>query len=129
MASVSTMPPMLRLNRSLQSGLFVMTAAWQVVYTTSSPIAYLFGGAEIDLSVMGAADTINIRVRKILSGVTTWVIHDQTPYVGVQPVGHPTVHIAAIANTFGIEIAMQQTAGVLRTVMCEFYDAKRIGLF
>ena len=128
MATVSSMPPMLRLSRSIQSGIKVMTAAWQVVYTTSSPVAFLFGGAMIDLSVMGAADTINIRVRTIDISTGTWGIYDQKPYVGVQPANHPKVHIASIPNTHGIEIAMQQTAGVLRAITCDFYDAKRLGL-
>jgi len=129
MASVSSMPPMLRLQRSLQSGIYIMTAAWQVVYTESCVVSFLFAGAEIDLSVMAGVDAIDIRVRKTLTVGGAWIVHEQAPtYVGPQPVNHPTVHIGTIANTFGIEIAMRQTAGVLRLITCEFNDAKRIGL-
>ena len=129
MATVSSMPPMLRLQRSLQSGIKIMTAAWQVVYTESSIVAFLFSGAEIDLSVMAGVDAIDIRVRKRLTDGGAWVVHDQAPpYVGTQPVNHPTVHIAPLANTYGIEIAMRQTAGVLRSITVDIHDAKRLGL-
>ena len=129
MASVSSMPPMLRLLRSLQSGYYIMTAAWQIVYVETSTVAYLFSSAEIDLSVMGAGDTIEIRSRKLLDTTASWVIHQQAPpYVGVQPANHPTVSIGPISNVYGFEISMRQTAGVLRSILCEFYDAKRLGL-
>ncbi len=129
MASVSSMPPMLRLLRSLQSDFYTMTAAWQVVYTEESSVAYLFSSAEINLSVMAAGDTIEIRSRKLLDPTDAWVMHEQAPaYVGAMPVNHPTVHIGPMNNVYGFEISMRQTAGVLRSIMCEFYDAKRLGL-
>ena len=133
MAVVSGMPPILRHRRSAQSGSFVMTAAWQVVYTentSASLLAYLFMGSEINLSPMVLGDTIDIRVRKIVVPLGAWVIHDQKDYNDVQPVTHPSRHIGPIPDVYGVDIAMRQTAvGVaLQTIECEFYDAKRLGL-
>ena len=133
MAVVSGMPPILRHRRSAQSGSYVMTAAWQVVYTenaATSLLAYLFMGSEINLLPMALGDTIDIRVRKILVATGTWVIHDQKPYTGVQPVTHPSKHIGPIPDIYGFEIAMRQTAVAvaLLTIECEFYEAKRLGL-
>jgi len=121
---------MLRLKRSTQSGTKAMTAAYAtgVVYTESSTMAYIFSGAEIDLSNMAGGDVIDIRVRKIVVPGGAWVNHDHVNYAGAMPVGHVTAHINPIPDIYGVEIAMQQTAGVLRNIDCEFFDAKRIGL-
>ena len=131
MAIVSGMPPMLRLKRSAQSGAKTMTAAYSVVYTentTSSALAYIFGGAEVNLSPMLAADDIDIRIRKILVPGGAWVNHDEKNYIGVQPTAHPSRHISALPDVYGVEISMRQTAGVLLSIETEFYDAKRLGL-
>lgn len=128
MAHASIMPPMLRLKRSAQSGSKAMAAAWTVIYTESSIMAYIFAGAIIDLSTMEAGDTIDIRVRKVLTSGGALVNHDAMNYVGAMPAGHQTVHIAPIPDVYGVEIAMRQTAGVLRTIPTEFFDAMRLGL-
>jgi hypothetical protein len=128
MATAYVSPPMLRLKRSGQSASYAMAAAWAVVYTESSIMAYLFSGAIIDLSTMLAGDTIDIRVRKQLVSGGAWIAHDLMTYTGAMPAGHQTVHIAPIPDVWGVEIAMRQTAGTLRTIDAEFYDAKRIGL-
>lgn len=131
MAQMSGMPPILRLKRSSQSGAKVMTAAWQVVFTEStsaSLLAYLFGGGTINLTPMLAGDTIDIRVRKILVSGGTWVNHDLINYQNAQPANHPSVQLSALLDVYGVEVAMRQTAGVLRTIEVEFYDAKRLGL-
>jgi hypothetical protein len=128
MATAYPSPPMLRLKRSAQSGAYAMTAAWQVIYTESSIMAYIFSGAIIDLSTMQAGDIIDIRVRKQLVSGGGWVAHDLRNYVGAMPAGHQTVHIAPIPDIWGVEISARQTAGVLRTIDCEMYDAKRLGL-
>lgn len=128
MAIAMTSPPMLRLKRSAQSGTKAMTVGWQVVYLESCPMAYIFAGAEIDLSNMLAGDTIDVRIRKQIVSGGAWVVHDQKQYLNAQPVTHPSMHISALPDVYGIEIAIQQTLGVPRNVDCEFYDAKRIGL-
>lgn len=131
MAEGSSFPPALSLQRSAQSGSKAMTAAWQVVYTdntASSALAYFFGGAEINLSPMQAGDVINTRIRKVVVPGGNWVVHDQVSYAGVQPATHQSVRLSGMPDIHGIEIAMQQTAGVLRTIETEFYMAKRVGL-
>lgn len=107
-----------------------MTAAWQVIYTevSSSNLAYLFGGARMNLSTMQAGDHIDIRVRKRVVAGGAWVNHDQFGYDNVQPANHPSVAITAIPDVYGMEIAMRQTAGVLENIECEFYAAKILGL-
>ena len=130
MAHAVVSPPILRLKRSAQSGTKAMTAAYAVVYTetTVSNIAYIFAGAEFDLSSMTAGDIIDIRLRKVIAAGGGWVNHDEWQYVGAQPAGHPSKHINPIPDVYGIEISMRQTAGVLRAIDTEFYDAKRLGM-
>jgi len=130
MAFATSIPPLLALRRSGQSGSKAMTAAWQVVYTelSSAIIAYLFGGARINLSTMLAGDHIDIRVRKTVVSGGAWVNHDQIGYDDAQPANHPSVAVGSIPDVYGVEIAMRQTAGALLTIECEFYAAKILGL-
>lgn len=130
MAFATSVPPLLALRRSAQSGSKAMAAAWQVVYTdlSSANIAYLFGGAKINLSTMLAGDHIDIRVQKVVLSGAGWVNHDEIGYDDAQPVDHPSVSISAIPDVYGVEIAMRQTAGVLRLIECEFFAAKILGL-
>jgi len=128
MATGSTMPPMLSLKRSAQSGAFVLTAAWQVIYTESSLQPYLFIGAEIDLTNMQALDVVDIRIRKRLTLAGAWINHDQVQYIGVMPVGHPLVHIGPLPDIYGVEISAIQSVGAFRAITCEVFDAKRLGL-
>jgi hypothetical protein len=129
MAGATSVPPLLSLRRSGQSGTKAMTANWLVVYSdlSSSNIAYLFGGAKINLSGMQLGDHIDIRVRKVVLSGGAWVNHDQLGYDNVQPANHPSVSIGSIPDVFGVEIAMRQTAGTLLTVETEFYAAKVLG--
>jgi hypothetical protein len=129
MAGATSVPPLLSLRRSGQSGTKAMTVAWSVVYSdlSSSNIAYLFGGARINLSTMQAGDHIDIRVRKVVLSGGAWVNHDEPGYDNVQPADHPSIAIGAIPDVYGIEIAMRQTAGALRTIETEFYAAKVLG--
>lgn len=129
MASATSVPPILSLRRSGQSGTKAMAAAWTVVYSdlSVSTIAYLFGGARINLSTMLAGDHIDIRVRKVVLSGGAWVNHDQLDYDDAQPANHPSVAIGAIPDVYGVEIAMRQTAGTLRTIETEFFAAKVLG--
>lgn len=129
MAFATSVPPLLALRRSAQSGSRTMTAAWQVVFTdvSSSTIAYLFGGARINLTPMQAGDHIDIRVRKRIVSGGAWVNPDQLGYDDAQPADHPAISIASIPDVFGVEISARQTAGVLRTIEMEFYAAKVLG--
>lgn len=130
MAHAVTAAPILRLARSAQSGIKAMTAVYAVEYTEASitSMAYMFAGAEIDLSTMQAGDIIDVRVRKRIVSGGGWVNHDEKQYAGVQPTGHPAIHINPIPDVYGVEISMRQTAGVLRNIPCEFFDAKRLGV-
>jgi len=133
MAVVAGMPPILRLRRSAQSGLKAMTAAWQVVYTENtspSALAYIFGGAEFNLTPMATTDVIEVRIRKILVPTGAWVNHDAKTYRDAPDPASPSRHIGSILDVYGVEISMRQTsvAVALLTLECEFYDAKRLGL-
>jgi hypothetical protein len=129
MAGATSVPPVLALRRSGQSGAKAMAAIWTVVYSdlSSTNIAYLFGGARINLSTMVAGDHIDIRVRKIVVSGGAWVLHDQFSYDDAQPANHPSVAIGAIPDVYGVEISMQQPVGALLTIECEFYAAKVLG--
>ena len=125
MATAYTVPAILRVTRSNQSGLYAMTAAWQVIYTNSSPYAWLFASAEINLTPMIAGDTIDIRVLKVIVSGGGQVVHHLVSYDNVQPVNHPTVHIGPLLSVYGVFIELRQTAGVLANIDCEFFDAFR----
>jgi hypothetical protein len=102
-----------------------MTAVWQSIYTSSSTYAYLVAGAEIDLTPMQAGDIIEIRYTKVLVSGGAAVVRDMGTYSGVQPVTHKTVHIGFLLDVYGVTIDMRQTAGVLRTIDLEVFDAVR----
>lgn len=129
MAFATSVPPLLALRRSAQSGTKAMTAAWQEVYTdlSSSTMAYLFSAAKINLTPMLAGDHIDIRMRKVVVSGGAWVNHDEIGYDDAQPVDHPSISIPSIPDVFGVEISMRQTAGALRTIECEFFAAKILG--
>jgi hypothetical protein len=116
---------LLKLRRSTQSGDKVMTADYQAVYEQSSEYPYIFAGAKIDLTPMEAADTIDVRVRTRLDEGGDLVVVDEKTYTGVQPDHKKAIRIGAMPDRYGFEIAMRQTAGVLKTITCEFFDAKR----
>ncbi len=130
MAFATSIPPVLSLKRSPQSGSKAMTAAYQVIYTdlSISNNAYLFGGAKLNLTPMQAADHIDIRVRKVVVSGGAWVNHDEVGYDNAQPANHPSVSIGSIPDIYGVEISMRQTVGVLRTIETEFYAAKLPGM-
>ncbi len=124
MAGGGGISPNMALKRSAQSGTKVLTNVWQVVFTDSDNQSYLFGGASVDLSTMALADSIDIRISKKLSATGSWVVHDMITYSDVQPTNHMNVKTGTIPDTYGIKMEMRQTAGVLRTIPCEFFVAK-----
>lgn len=115
---------LLKLRRSTQSGDKVMTADYAPVYEEKAEAAYIFAGAKIDLTGMQAGDTIDVRVRTRLKDGGTYVALAEDSYSGVQPDNKKAIRITAIIDNYGVEIAMRQTAGPLRVVPCEFFDAK-----
>jgi len=129
MAGGTSVPPLLSMRRSGQSGTKAMAVAWTVVFSdlSSTNIAYLFSGSRINLSTMLAGDHIDIRIRKIVLSGGSLVLHDQLGYDDAQPANHPSVNIGSIPDVFGIEIAMRQTLGTLLTIETEFYVSKVLG--
>ena len=115
---------LLKLRRSTQSGDKVMTADYAAVYEERAEAAYIFTGAKIDLTNMEAGDTIDIRVRTRLKDGGNYVALAEDSYTGVQPDNKKAIRITAIPDNYGVEIAMRQTAGSLRVIPCEFFDAK-----
>ena len=115
---------LLKLRRSSQSGDKVMTNTYAAVYEQEAEAAYIFAGAKIDLTSMEAGDTINIRVRTRVKEGGNYVVHDEKPFVGVQPASKKVIRITATPDNYGLEIAMRQTAGALKVISCEFFDAR-----
>lgn len=119
----------LALQRSTQSGSKAMTAGYTAVYSESNTQPWIFSAGYIDLTnMLAAADSVDIRVRQVITPGGAYVTTDEKNYLGVQPTGHKLIHIDSIMNIYGVEISMRQTAGVLRTFDCEFFHAKRLGL-
>lgn len=129
MASATSVMALLAMRRSTQSGTKAMTGAYVAVYSdvSDSTLAYLFGGGRMDLSTMEANDHIDIRVRKRLIPGGDWVVDSEMPFDNVQPDGFQIAAVGPIPDVYGVEIAMRQTTGTLRSIQTEFYAAKIIG--
>ena len=116
---------LLKLQRSPQSGWKLMTGDYMPVYEESHTVAYIFAGGKIDLSPMEAGDVVDIRVRTKLedgdSYKTTW----KQSYSGVQPDDRKVIRLSAMPDNYGLEVSMRQTAGTLKYILGEFFDAKR----
>ena len=116
---------LLKLQRSPQSGWKLMTGDYAPVYEESHAVAYIFAGGKIDLSPMEAGDVIDIRVRTKLedgdSYKTTW----KQSYSGVQPDDRKVIRLSAMPDNYGLEVSMRQTAGTLKFILGEFFDASK----
>jgi hypothetical protein len=119
----SFIPAGFTLQESAQSGNKVMTNAYVVEYLKSNAIPWIFCGGNIDLSSMQAGDTITIRIRTRQVVAGPLIILTQTTYNDVAPVTHPLVKLPVLANLYGVEISMIQTAGPFRTIPCEFFES------
>ena len=116
---------LLKLKRSVQSGWKLMTGAYTPVYEESDSVAYMFAGGKIDLSPMIAGDTIDVRVRTKLEGGDSYKTTWQSSYSGVQPDDRKVIRLSAMPDNYGLEVSMRQTAGPIKHILCEFFDAKR----
>ena len=66
----------------------------------------------------------SFRVRTKLKDGGSYVTLDEKSYTDAQPDTKKAIRITAMPDNFGVEIAMRQTAGSLRVITCEFFDAK-----
>ena len=116
---------LLKLQRSPQSGWKLMTGNYAPVYEGSHTVAYIFAGGKIDLSPMDAADVIDIRVRTKLEGGDTYKTTWKQSYSGVQPDDRKVIRLSAMPDNYGLEVSIRQTAGTLKFILGEFFDASR----
>ncbi len=116
---------LLKLQRSFQSGWKLMAGSYAPVYEESHAVAYIFAGGKIDLSPMEAGDVIDIRVRTKLEGGGDYKTMWENSYSGVQPDYRKVIRLSAMPDNYGLEVSMRQTAGTLKYILCEFFDAKR----
>ena len=116
---------LLKLQRSPQSGWKLMTGSYAPVYEESHAVAYIFCGGKVDLSPMEAGDVIDIRVRTKLEGGGSYKTMWENSYSGLQPDYRKVIRLSAMPDNYGLEVSMRQTAGTLKNILCEFFDAKR----
>ncbi len=116
---------LLKLKRSPQSGWKLMTASYAPVYEESDSVAYIFAGGKVDLSPMEAGDVVDMRVRTKLEGGGDYKTMWEKSYSGVQPNDRKAIRLSAMPDNYGLEVSMRQTAGTLKYILCEFFDAKR----
>ena len=116
---------LLKLQRSPQSGWKLMTGDYAPVYEESHAVAYIFAGGKIDLSPMEAGDVIDIRVRTKLEGGGSYKTMWENSYSSVQPDYRKVIRLSAMPDNYGLEVSMRQTAGTLKFILGEFFDAKR----
>jgi hypothetical protein len=116
---------LLKLERSPQSGWKLMTGSYEPVYEESHSVAYIFAGGKVDLSPMEAGDVVDVRVRTKLEGGGDYKTMWEKSYSGVQPDDRKVIKLSAMPDNYGLEVSMRQTAGTLKYILCEFFDAKR----
>ena len=119
--------PLLMLRRSDQSGSKTLTGAYATVFEDSHNIPWMLAGAWIDLTNMGAGDTVYIRVSAKGRAGGAYVVEDENPYTGVQPADAKAIRISAIPNVYGVKIEAYQSAGAppYLSLDMEFSTAKR----
>lgn len=88
----------------------------QVVLQRTAGAAELIRGY-VDLSAMGAGDTLIIRVYAMIA--TVWRLYWQESYTDAQPI--PLIHILDKPKGEGLQATIQQTAGVMRSYISEFF--------
>ena len=91
----------------------------------SQAAAYLFCGGKVDLSPMEAGDIVDVRIQTKLEAADTYKTIWHETYNGVQPEDGKVVKVPAMPDNFGLEVSMRQTAGPLKFILCEFFDAKQ----
>lgn len=130
MAHGSGMPMTLTLARSVQSGIYTMTAVWQAVYSDSCSQPYAFYGGQIDLTNMADGDIIDVRVRKTIASGGAWILVSQLQYSGLQPIGKKLIPVSAVADVYGLEVSMRQPLVFANyiNVATEWFPAKRPGV-
>ena len=116
---------LLKLERSRQSGWKLMTVSYAPVYEESHTVAYIFAGGKVDLSPMEAGDVLDVRVRAKLEGGGDYKTMWEKSYSGVQPDDRKVIKLSAMPDNYGLEVSMRQTAGTMKYILCEFFDAKR----
>ncbi len=116
---------LLKLERSPQSGWKLMTASYTPVYEESHSVAYIFAGGKVDLSPMEAGNVVDVRVRTKLEGGGDYKTMWEKSYSGVQPDDRKVIKLSAMPDNYGLEVSMRQTAGAMKYILCEFFDAKR----
>lgn len=102
-----------------------MAGSYAPVYEESHSVAYIFAGGKIDLSPMEAGDVVDVRVRTKLEGGDSYKTMWENSYSNVQPDDRKVIRLSAIPDNYGLEVSMRQTAGTLKYILCEFFDAKR----
>jgi len=116
---------LLKLQRSPQSGWKLMTGSYAPAYEESHSVAYIFAGGKVDLSPMETGDVVGVRVRTKLEGGDSYKTMWENSYSNVQPDDRKVIRLSAIPDNYGLEVSMRQTAGTLKYILCEFFDAKR----
>ena len=116
---------LLKLERSRQSGWKLMTGSYAPIYEESHTVAYIFAGGKVDLSPMEAGDVVDVRVRTKLEGGGSYKTMWEKSYNGVQPDDRKVIRLSAMPDNYGLEVSMRQTAGTLKYILGEFFDAKR----
>jgi len=74
---------------------------------------------------MEAGDVIDIRVRTKLEGGDSYKTIWKQPYSDVQPDDRKVIRLSAMPDNYGLEVSMRQTAGTLKFILGEFFDASK----
>ena len=90
-----------------------------------APTATEFDPEVLAAKAKEAGDVVDVRVRTKLEGGGDYKTMWEKSYSGVQPDDRKVIKLSAMPDNYGLEVSMRQTAGTLKYILCEFFDAKR----
>ena len=112
-------------RRSPDSMQILADGTEQVVYERNTDTyPFVFLGGSIDISNLAAGDTVIIRkyIRNTAGG--TLRTSERGMYTGVQE--ETMLRIQDETSQYGVRVTLQQTAGVNRAYICEFYESTMV---
>lgn len=120
---------MLDLARSPQSGTTTTDGTEQFIYDEVDPHLHPwhYAGSTIDLSNMGAGNTIIIRIYEIIEAGGGWLLKSidaVNTYTGIQT-AQPAKQLDGFYNVYGVRISIELTVGANIDVPYQHFDAMR----
>lgn len=119
----NTLDQLLDFAENPDSGTLTADGTEQTIYDEADTVPWMFEGGKVDLTNMQAGDTVVLRkYARIIAGGGL-ILEDTNTYNGAQAV--PLVTFERQANIYGVRVTLEQTAGVNRTYVHQWFDQMR----